>query len=112
MLQRRPYRLDFDPSQTGRFTTRPLIADQFKQLEHSLSLLSESSLLKEFERAYEVCRMEDRRTSEGRKHSVAGGGVEDALEVEETANGRAELSGWINRREMAARAGAARLLLR
>ena len=35
----------------------PLTAKQLKQLNHSLSLLSESSLLKEYERAHEACRL-------------------------------------------------------
>lgn len=36
---------------------RPLTPDQLRQLEHSLSLLSESSVLKEYQRAYEACRI-------------------------------------------------------
>jgi hypothetical protein len=36
---------------------RPLSAEQLRQLEHSLSLLSESSVLLEYQRAWESCRI-------------------------------------------------------
>lgn len=36
---------------------RPLTPDQLRQLEHSLALLSESSVLLEYQRAYEACRI-------------------------------------------------------
>ena len=47
-MARRPAPEEFD---------RPLNADQLRQLEHSLSLLSESSVLLEYQRAYEACRI-------------------------------------------------------
>jgi len=36
---------------------RPLTPEQLRQLEHSLALLSESSVLKEYRRAREACRI-------------------------------------------------------
>ena len=47
-MARRPAPEDFD---------HPLTPDQFRQLEHSLSLLSESSVLREYQPAYEACRI-------------------------------------------------------
>jgi hypothetical protein len=47
-MARRPAPEDFD---------RPLTPDQLRQLEHKLSLLSESSVLREYQLAYEACRI-------------------------------------------------------